>query len=55
MIAPLDTGLGEGLSFYRLDSNNDQLWSFGADHILKFDGSDWSEIKPPDNHADVAV
>jgi hypothetical protein len=35
------------LTFHRLHGRDGQLWSFGEDHMLKFDGKTWTEVPIP--------
>ncbi|SAL23721.1 beta propeller repeat protein [Caballeronia telluris] len=37
------------LTFHRLHSNGEVLWSFGTDHLAYFDGTDWHYVRHPDN------
>lgn len=47
-IVPVDTGLGD-IQGYRLRASQGVLWSIGNDHVLRFDGTTWSERVCPDN------
>jgi hypothetical protein len=46
-IEAVEINIEGDLSFNRLNSCDGQLWSFGEDNILIFDGVDWSEVKIP--------
>lgn len=46
-IKPVEINLDGNLSFHRLHSCADQLWSFGIDHVLVFDGDNWKEVNIP--------
>lgn len=43
------TGLKPSPNAYRLDANDDVLWSFGTRHLCFFDGKKWTYVKHPDN------
>jgi hypothetical protein len=47
VIEPVDLKLEGKYTFHRLHGRDGQLWSFGEDHMLRFDGTDWSEIAIP--------
>jgi hypothetical protein len=47
--ALLDVGLGRPVTTYRLRSKDGILWSIGEKHVLRFDGSSWTEVRHPDN------
>jgi hypothetical protein len=38
-----------GPTFYRLTSNDTELWSFGSDHVFVKRGDDWSHVQIPGN------
>jgi hypothetical protein len=48
-VQPVDTQLKPPIDGYRLDSCEDQLWSFGVDDLAFFDGKKWKRVKHPDN------
>jgi hypothetical protein len=48
-ISILDVGLGTSFTTHRLHAKEGVLWSIGEKHILRFDGSAWTEIVHPDN------
>ena len=37
------------LGFYRMDCNENQLWTVGNECILKYDGKKWEQFKFPLN------
>ena len=45
----LNMGLGYTVSTNRLHGNDQVLWSFGADDLLKYDGRVWEYIRCPQN------
>lgn len=45
----LDTGLGEGVEFYRLDSRDGMLWSIAPKDLVRFDGETWERVPFLDN------
>lgn len=48
-ISILDIGLGHSVTTNRLHSKEGVLWSIGEKHVLRFNGSKWTEIVHPDN------
>lgn len=48
-IAPVDTGLANGLWTYIVDAVEGALWSFSEKEIAYFDGSTWKHVQHPDN------
>jgi hypothetical protein len=46
-IESVDLKIKKKLTFHRLHSGAGQLWSFGVDHMLKFDGKKWAEVAIP--------
>lgn len=48
-ISKVQTNLKPEISTYCLDSNEEELWSFGALDITTFDGQVWQRVQHPDN------
>lgn len=48
-ISILDVGLGTSFTTHRLHAKEGVLWSIGEKHILRYDGSTWTQVVHPDN------
>ncbi|NVB43497.1 hypothetical protein G6O69_37100 [Pseudenhygromyxa sp. WMMC2535] len=43
----VELGLDQPVGFYRLDSGDGVLWSFGPKDLLRFDGQAWQRSPLP--------
>jgi hypothetical protein len=48
-LADINFGLNKNIGCHRLDAGEHELWSFGLDDILVYDGVSWSEVICPMN------
>jgi hypothetical protein len=47
VVEAVDIGIEGRLTFHRLDARDGQLWSFGEDDMLVFDGGRWQKVDIP--------
>jgi hypothetical protein len=49
LLEKVDFGIEGSVDCHRLHANDGVLWSFGIDHLLKYDGQKWQEVVCPMN------